>query len=1272
MSSVGLPRSHFPRLTRPLSLCLLGLAAAWPLCSRALNPRVPASDYNLRGWQTEDGLPSGKVREVAQTPDGYLWIATALGLARFDGVNFALFDPSTRPDLSSNNFNCITRARDGSLWFGTNTGLYRYANDRFEHFDMKSGLPHNYVRFIRQRRDGRLVVGTGKGFAIVADGKIVAAPPAWTPAQENVRSYIERADGSQYLGTESGLWRAVGDKVEKLSGSSGLPDTGYLAFLEGADGELWLGTLAGAWRLDAAGRVEPAGSDPNLMKARVHCMTRDRQGNIWFGTYAGLFRYSQGRSEAAPYPDGFGISSITHLHEDSEGALWVGSNLGLYRLSDSAFSAIDHRHGLDRAGVFELAETRDGAWWFGVWGGGVFRKPPGEPAQRIAGIPPGLQLFYAIHEASDGSVWIASNANLFRVENGRVTSYLRSAPRSREDAAPSAVQILDGVIHPRINDIVSDGAGGLWLAPNGPGLYHYRDGRFEYHTPETGVPIGAARDLVWSREGDLWAAFPGQSKVARLRQGEWTTYPLPLSGDHAPAMLRLFEDSVGALWVGTDRDGLMRLVDGKWRAYTTKDGLTHNTVAGIAEDDLGFLWVGTPHGLMRVARSEFEAYDAGKTVRLTTRLFNRNDGMTVSETNPLSSPGMIKTRDGRLLVATEVGAAVVDPKAVTANPLPPPVHIERLMVERRPLPPTARRSLPAGSREVEISYTGISLLAPEKVRFRVQLFPLDAGWVDVNDRRDVRYPRLPPGEYSFRVIASNSDGVWSTTPESIDFTVERFFYQTTWFVVVCTALVAAAIFGLHRRHVRTMQRRAEELQRANAELERRVQARTADLAAQSATLAERSEQLAKTNETLRASEYFYHSLVESLPQIIVRKDADGRFTYANSAYGELIGRPLEQVIGRTDADLYPAAKAAKYRADDLHVLATGSIMEYEYVAENHGAKRFLHVKKVPLYNQDHQPLGVQVLFWDITAMRETEEKLRAAQQELLETSRLAGMAEVASGVVHNIGNAVNSVNVSATIVAERLMASKLASLKKIAQMLAAQGEKIGEFIAHDPRGQKLPTYLEQLAEVLEKERSDSISEVQALRAGVEHIRQIVAAQESLTRVSAAQELANPAELVEYALRLREPTMSQAGVKVSREFQATPPVLVQKQKVLQILLNLLRNAEDAVADNLTEEKRLKVGVRASTEGVIRISVTDNGVGIPSENLTRIFGFGFTTKKGGHGFGLHSSALMARETGAVLSVRSDGVGHGATFILEIPAQLPGTEKLSPEAAESGDKL
>jgi signal transduction histidine kinase len=289
---------------------------------------------------------------------------------------------------------------------------------------------------------------------------------------------------------------------------------------------------------------------------------------------------------------------------------------------------------------------------------------------------------------------------------------------------------------------------------------------------------------------------------------------------------------------------------------------------------------------------------------------------------------------------------------------------------------------------------------------------------------------------------------------------------------------------------------------------------------------------------------------------------------------------------------------------------------------------------------------------DLTDRKHAEEKLAAMHKDLMDASRQAGMAEVATGVLHNVGNVLNSVNVTATILEEQLRKSRIRDVARLVVLLRENSARLPEFLTQDPRGQKVLDFLCQLSEALNTENSQLRSELISLRKNVEHIKDIVAMQQSYAKISGVTESVNVAELVEDALRMNVGALQRHDVQVVRDFAQTPMIQTDKHKILQILVNLIRNAKYACDDSGRTDKTLKLRV-VEDEGRIRISVIDNGVGIPAENLTRIFNHGFTTRKEGHGFGLHSGALAAKELGGALIVQSEGHGKGAVFTLELPA-------------------
>ena len=371
-----------------------------------------------------------------------------------------------------------------------------------------------------------------------------------------------------------------------------------------------------------------------------------------------------------------------------------------------------------------------------------------------------------------------------------------------------------------------------------------------------------------------------------------------------------------------------------------------------------------------------------------------------------------------------------------------------------------------------------------------------------------------------------------------------------------------------------------------------------------------------------------------------------------------LGAFSEYLMGKTDFDLYVDERARSAFDDEQQIIRTGEpiIGKLEYALLPDGEPYWVISTKMPWRDKDGNIIGTFGISRDITAVKQAEAELEAAHKRLLETSRLAGMAEVATDVLHNVGNVLNSVNVTCSLVIDRVKASKLSGLDKVSALLAENRGRLGEFLTADPRGQQVPDYLAALAEYAGAEQSSMLQELEQLLKHIDHIKQIVAMQQSYAKVAGVLEDVNPSQLLEDALHMNGAALIRHSVQVRREFADTPSIITDKHKVLQILVNLIRNAKYALDDSQRPDRLMTLKIGNDGDGHVKIQVVDNGVGIAAENLTRIFNHGFTTRRNGHGFGLHSSALAVRELGGSIYAESEGPGKGATFTLLLPHKPP----------------
>jgi PAS domain S-box-containing protein len=429
-------------------------------------------------------------------------------------------------------------------------------------------------------------------------------------------------------------------------------------------------------------------------------------------------------------------------------------------------------------------------------------------------------------------------------------------------------------------------------------------------------------------------------------------------------------------------------------------------------------------------------------------------------------------------------------------------------------------------------------------------------------------------------------------------------------------------------------------------------------------------EITETNERLRLTERKYaeaqlehlrnqhEDVLNSVSEGVHWINLEGQIVFENPAAARMLGYEVFELIGRPahltmhhtrgDGTAYPQCDCPIYTT-----LKDGVVrrVQDEVFWRKDGSSFPVDYGCTPIRDEDGGLAGTVVVFTDITLRKQAERELERINNQLIETSRNAGMAEVATNVLHNVGNVLNSVNISSGLIVESVRKSRASSLAKVVILLREHAHDLGEFITNDSRGKHLPAHLAQLSEHLLDDQKAIVGELDSLRRNVEHIKEIVAMQQSYAAFGGLKEMINVVNLVEDSLLINEGALSRHQVEVTREFEKVPLMNVEKHKILQILVNLLRNAKHACQDSDRADKRLRVRV-ANGDGRVRISVMDNGIGIPPENLTRIFNHGFTTRKEGHGFGLHSGALAAKEMGGSLTVHSDGTGQGAAFTLELP--------------------
>jgi signal transduction histidine kinase/ligand-binding sensor domain-containing protein/CheY-like chemotaxis protein len=779
-----------------------GIFAALALASSpaaALDPAKALTQYGRDSYTTAQGLPQNSVLSLVQTRDGYLWLATYEGLVRFDGVRFTVFDKQNTPELTASWVTALFEDARGSLWVGTVDGLVERREGSFA----RHRLPNDSVAAITGDASGAVWVGTAGGGVIrMKGGEVTAFTAKEGLPGEVVTSVYAAKDGWLYVGTsDGGLGRIKEGAIEKLGKEAGYPTAAVLKMLEEPGGALWIATRGEGLFRRKDGAVKVFTSADGLPSEVVSDLLIDRDGSLFAGTSKGLARREGDRFAAPPKRDGAQQVDARVLLEDAEGSLWIGTEMaGMQRLKDGSFTTYSAEEGLPSDMVRSIYEDSAGSIWIATEGGGLAELAGGRVARRYTAEDKiGGDAVWGLFEDSEKTLWVGTfGGDLGRRRGGEFQVITRA------DGLPV--------------DLVSSFAeheGALWLGSDG--LIRYKDGVFLAWGPERGVPKSRINCLLEDSKKTLWVctASHGLGAIKTEREPiQFYTSKDGLAGDNAVAVT---EDKDGVLWIATS-GGLSRMKGGSLASFTRQQGLYDGAIHQVLVGDDGALWMSTNKGIFSVKKADIEAYEAKKIERIPSRSFGVADGMKNTECNGGTQPAGWKTRDGRLWFPTIAGAAVIDPKRIRRNLRPPPVYVESVVIDHVPHRAGEALEIAAGSKNLEIHYTALSLVNPSRVAFKYRLEGYDTEWNDAGPRRSAYYTNLPPGKYRFRVIASNDDGVWNEAGAGLSFYLRPRFYQTSAFLVLCVLAGSLVLGGAYRARVSYLKRRAKELLQHNAEL----------------------------------------------------------------------------------------------------------------------------------------------------------------------------------------------------------------------------------------------------------------------------------------------------------------------------------------------------------------------------------------------------------------------------------------------------------------------
>jgi PAS domain S-box-containing protein len=842
------------------------------------------------------------------------------------------------------------------LWIGTFEGLVSWNGATLTHYPE---IGKGFVTSLLEGRDGTIWVG------VLADkGRLCEVRKGKATCHLNeggfgrhVWSLAEDGAGALWVGADSGLWRWRPGAPRKLE-TAGSPIADLITM---PDGEVVIG-------MRGAGLRRPAGDDLVPLELRratdararlpdqdikSNKLLRDREGGLWIGTDGrGLLHVTEGVADAFTLADGLSGNIACSLFEDREGNIWFASERGLDRFRKLPVVTYSESQGLSSDTTKSVLASADGSVWLAT-NDGVTRWKDGKPElfRERSGLPD--LAAQSLYQEPGGRLWVSTNRGLAYLDGSRFTK-------------------AEGLSSKEVFSISGDANGNLWLSENA-GLSRFEHGRFVATIPWSALGRQQQAKVVIADNGGVWLAFWQDGGVLYLKDGSVRARYTTAEGLGRGHVSGLQRDRDGAIWAATEEGGLSRIKDGAIHTLTTANGLPCDTIHWSIEDDHGSLWMYTACGLVRVMREDLEAWIADPARRVATKLWGAADGVTLRAVSPAYfNPPVTKAADGKIWFVSGGGVQVIDPDHLPFNAIPPPVYIERVVVDRQTYAATSGLRLPPLARDVTIEFTALSLADPRNVRFRYRLEGHDTEWQEAVDRRQATYTNLPPGDFRFHVTAANNSGIWNEEGAELRFHIAPAFYQMAWFRLAVAASLAALIWGGLQLRIRR----------------------------------------------LRHEEKRLRDVIERIPTMAFSVHADGSPDLVNQRWLDYTGLSVRDLadestwlstIHHEDVE----AHLAKWR----QALSSGESFENEARHRNTaGEYRWFVVRAVPLRDRHGQITKWYGTLTDVEERKRAEEereRLRRLEEHLAHTNRLSMLGELTASLAHEINQPIAAAIASA-------------------------------------------------------------------------------------------------------------------------------------------------------------------------------------------------------------------------------------------------------------------
>jgi PAS domain S-box-containing protein len=925
---------------KPIQWILFGIVL---LClvqeARGLDPNRLPSQYVREEWIRANRFPGGAVNTIGQTADGYLWIGTDKGLIRFDGFNSKFV--SFTSDITGSKVPILQLLVDaaGKLWLRPQgTDVLRQIDGKFENVTYGAEALTSQITAVSKDSDGGVLLSDIVHGTFRFKGNEIQklAAPAVLPGSSPIISMAETAEGKIWMGTlGAGLFLFAGGRAGKVD--AGLPDRKINCLLPISNEELWVGTDFGLYHGNDKG-FRRAELPSSLGSVQVLSILRDRDSNIWVGTARGLLRINAKGTSFSEERDLRGDGGINALFEDREGNLWIGGAQGLGRIRDSAFVTYSTATGFPFERNGPIYVDADNRTWFAPAKGGLYVLQNGR-VQPVTSISPN-EVVYSISGRAD-VVWVGrqrGGLTRLRFRNGAIAS--QSYTEANGLAQNSAYAVYES----------RDGS--VWAGTLTAGVSKFKDGHFTTYSTANGLASNTVSSILETRDGAMWFATP--SGLSSFSNGQWRTYTAA-EGLPSPEVNCLFEDSSGTLWSGTSA-GLAFFASNRFQVPHESPEVLREQIVGMAEDQSGRFWIATLDHVLRVPRDKLLS---GVVKAVDVREYDQADGLE-STGGVKRSQSVVSDSDGRIWFSLRSGLSVVDSSRITDYSFPALPHIEAITADNNPVNLAGSVRIPPSPRRITFEYTGLSLVVPGRIRFRYFLEGFDSSWSQPVAAREAVYTNLGPGSYRFRLVSSNSEGLWNGPETAIALNVAPAYYQTYWFRLSCFAALVALLWFVYQMRV---------------------------------------HQLQEQEKTFRDA-------VETMPALAFVADPNGNRTFFNRGWLEYTGLTLEQASGSGWEKTVHADDLKRVTERWLASRTTGQPLDYEARLRrgSDGVYRWFQTRAQPL--RDNRG---RIVKWCAVA-NDIEDRKHAErlQADLTHASRVSTMGELVASISHELAQPITA------------------------------------------------------------------------------------------------------------------------------------------------------------------------------------------------------------------------------------------------------------------------